>query len=863
MTEPTKQPPAQGSVFERKIGLSRFALFFELLWPRLWLVIAVVGLFLLVSLAGLWSHLSGGMHQLALALFGLSIMAALIFAARVQWPSREAAVRRIERRSGLPHRPATTYEDTISLGGDDPSTLAIWAAHRKRLSELVGRLRVGTPEPRTDRHDPLAVRALLLLAVVLLLILVGDGARDRVMSAFRFGSGTMLSDARIDAWVTPPAYTAKPPILLADGSQSPVGLRSADNGAIEIPENSILIVRSSGSHAATLSMELRPESGPVEQQDSSAATAGGDVSEVRATLKRSGTVRVFGGGSELIRWTFNVLPDQPPRITLTKEPEVSRRGSMKLAYKIEDDYGVASAEVQFERLPTDPGNPRTAWARTELRGPRLPYERPPMLALRLPRSNAKDAETTSYHELGNHPLAGLKARMVLVAKDHAGNVGRTQPIEMKIAERQFYRPLARAVIEQRRKLAEDSRYRMQVVRALDVLTLEPDTLIQDRNVYLGLRSVYHRLVRDKTRAGLKSASDQLWHIALRIEDGRGLTDAERRLRDLQEQLSRALQDGASDEEIQRLMQELRQALAEFMQQLAQQAQEMPEGLSRDMQLLRPEDLDRMLNDLENMARQGSRDMAQEMLSQLRELLDQLRSGQFARGQPGQGQQMMQMLNEFGDLIGRQQRLMDDTYGSQRGEQGQEQQGQGAARPGQRSRPGSGPPLLAGRARRPAGPAPRPAPAAAARPAAVRPAGAGQPRRRRPGDGERTPCARAGRPRHCHPRAGPRSRAASPGRAADGRADAPPHAVEVRAGTRGRCPARPARPAPALAGARSRHHRPGPGRDRHPARARDPGGAAPPARRSDPPAIGARLHRAPAPSLLISRFDWRLSAARRH
>lgn len=683
MTEPTRQPPGQGSAFERKVGLSRFALFFEQLWPRLWLVIAVVGLFLLVSLAGLWSHVSGGTHQLALALFGLAMLGALIFAARVQWPSREAAVRRIERRSGLPHRPATTYEDTISLGGDDPSTQAIWVAHRKRLSELVGRLRVGTPEPRTDRHDPLAVRALLLLTVLLLLILVGDGARDRVMSAFRFGSATLLSDARIDAWVTPPAYTAKPPILLADGSQGPIGLGVADNGAIEIPENSVLIVRSSGSNATTLSMELRPESGQGEQQASDAATAGGDVSEVRATLKRSGTVRVFGSGSELIRWTFNVLPDQPPRITLTKEPEISRRGSMKLAYKIEDDYGVASAEVRFERLPSDPGNPRTAWARDELKGPRLPYERPPTLALRLPRNNAKDAETTSYHELGNHPLAGLKARMVLVAKDHAGNIGRTEPIEMKIAERQFYRPLARAVIEQRRKLAEDSRYRTQVITALDVLTLEPDTLIQDRNVYLGLRSVYHRLIRDSTRAGVKSASDQLWHIALRIEDGRGLTDAERRLRDLQEQLSRALQDGASDEEIQRLMQELRQALAEFMQQLAQQAQEMPEGLNQDMQLLRPEDLDRMLNDLENMARQGSRDSAQEMLSQLRELLDQLRSGQFARGQSGQGQQMMQMLNEFGDLIGRQQRLMDDTYGSQRGEQGQSgQQGQGQQGQGQ-------------------------------------------------------------------------------------------------------------------------------------------------------------------------------------
>lgn len=690
MIEPQNQPPPRGKPFERKVGLSRIALFFEELWPRLWLIIAVLGLFLLVSLAGLWSQLPVGVHKLALALFGLALLGALMVAARVRWPSRDAAVRRIERRSGLPHRPATSYEDTITLGSEDASTQAIWRAHKMRLAELIGRLRVGNPEPRTDRHDPLAVRALLLLGVVLLLVLVGDSARDRVMAAFRFGSGTLLSDARIDAWVTPPAYTAKPPILLADGSGSGLASVASNGKAIDVPENSELIARSSGSNASVLSIELRPEAGQAERQAASPATAGGEVSEVRLTLKRSGVVRILGSGSELVRWTFNVIPDQPPRISLTKDPETTRRGSMKLTYKIEDDYGVASAEVRFEQVEPDPGNPRTAWARTVLKGPRLPYERPPRLALRQPRSNAKDAETTSQHELGAHPWAGRRARMVLVARDHAGNTGRTEPLEVTVAERQFYNPLARAVIEQRRKLAEDSRYRTQAATALEALTLEPEGFIRDRNVYLGLRSVYHRLLRDKSRAGLKSASEQLWHIALRIEDGRGLTDAERRLRDLQEQLSRALQEGASDEEIRRLMQELRQALAEFLQQLAQQAQELPEGLNPDMQFIRPEDLERLLNNLENMARQGSREMAQDMLGQLRDLLEQLRSGRFARGQSGQGQQMMQMLNEFGEIIGRQQRLQDDTFSTQRqdGDQGQRgEQGQGQGGQGRRFSPG--------------------------------------------------------------------------------------------------------------------------------------------------------------------------------
>ena len=124
-----------------------------------------------------------------------------------------------------------------------------------------------------------------------------------------------------------------------------------------------------------------------------------------------------------------------------------------------------------------------------------------------------------------------------------------------LPERRFTKPLARAVVEQRRRLAEDPRDRLAVARALDALTLEPEGFIEDLQVFLGLRSAYWRLQREGTRSARNSVTAQLWNIALRIEDG-NLTDAERALRAAQERLSKALEEGASDEEIQKLMQEL-------------------------------------------------------------------------------------------------------------------------------------------------------------------------------------------------------------------------------------------------------------------------------------------------------------------
>src|SRR5205814_8062421 len=138
---------------------------------------------------------------------------------------------------------------------------------------------------------------------------------------------------------------------------------------------------------------------------------------------------------------------------------------------------------------------------------------------------------------------------------------------------------------------------------------------------------------------------------------------------------------ASDEEIQKLMQELRQALTQFLEQLSKQAQNQPmQGMDRNSQFMTPQDLEQMLRNLENMARSGNRDMAQQMLSQLRDLLDRLQSGRMA--DQGQNQRLGQMMDEFGNIIGRQQQLLDDTFGQQR----QQQQGQQGQR-GQRGQQG--------------------------------------------------------------------------------------------------------------------------------------------------------------------------------
>jgi uncharacterized protein (TIGR02302 family) len=672
--------PALSRSFARKIRLSRLALLFERLWPRLWLLIGLGSLFAVLSFTGLWPHLDAPAHKIVLALFGVAAFVALIYAARIPWPTREEAIRRIERRSGVPHRPATSYEDTLSAGAANTATSALWQAHRERLARAIARLRVGTPSPRTDRFDPLALRGLIVLLLVVSASLAAGSLGDRLASAFRFGVSGTGPPTRVDAWVTPPPYTAKPPVLLVDGARQGAADGNEQSHFFEVPDRSLLTLRGVGFGSAGVSLEVLSEGAtqPIvvdaEKSKSGDAVA---ISEVRYEIRKPSRIRALSGARELGQWTFDVIADALPKISLTKEISGTPRGSMRVAYKAEDDYGIASAEVKVRQLKAKPGDPGKSWAQPKpLTGPRLPLERPPLLTLKIPRPGAKTVDTSTLLDIGEHPWAGQRVELWLEATDVGGQVGRSEPIEIVLPARRFKNPLARALIEQRRKLAEDSRNRPMVVRALDALTMEPEGFIDDAGVFLGLRAVYHRLDRLGGRSAIRSAIRELWQLALRVEDG-ALSEAERALKDAQDRLSDALEKGADDKEIQEAMAELKKRLSDYLNEMQKNAEkESPsQGDEQADQLdqLGQHDLEQMLNDLEKSAREGSREEAERMLSELRELMDRLQANNTpeARAQQQRAQQMMKKLNELSDLAGRQRQLMDETFGELRRREGRQ------------------------------------------------------------------------------------------------------------------------------------------------------------------------------------------------
>jgi uncharacterized protein (TIGR02302 family) len=251
---------------------------------------------------------------------------------------------------------------------------------------------------------------------------------------------------------------------------------------------------------------------------------------------------------------------------------------------------------------------------------------------------------------------------------------------MTLPARPFYHPIARALIEQRQILALDANSRQKVAIALDAITIAPEK-IKNSGIYLGLRVGYRRLVNARNDDELRGVLDYLWQMARSIEDG-DMSDAAERLAAARQALEQALKDGASEEEIARLMDELRQAMNDYLESFRQEMAErgienlpqMPQN--QDMQMLSDQQLQEMLDRIEELAKMGDTEAAQELLSQLQQMLDNLQMAQPGQMSPMDEEAMRQM-DELARMMREQQRLMDETFemnqgrrpGDRPGEQG--------------------------------------------------------------------------------------------------------------------------------------------------------------------------------------------------
>ena len=638
-----------------RLRLARAALTWERLWPAAWPPLAVLGGFAVLALFDLLPHLPALAHIAVLVLLATGFAGALVWSIGTlrrlgPWPDRAAARRRIERSSGLSHRPLQALIDKPS-GGLDGQTAGLWAAHQQRMVALARHLRIGWPAAGLARHDPWGVRSVLAILLLLAVVDAGGDWRDRLRRGALPGldGGAAAVAATFDLWLTPPEYTGLAPQFLRAGNSGVT---------VSVPSGSVLLAQVHGGNGVPR-LAIDRDGRDFDALDKLNF-------RIQATLTAGKSLSLTQGRATLGSWPIEIVPDNPPAAAFAQPPKSTPRAALRLEYRASDDYGIESVKAVIRR---DGGKPDET----------IDIELP------LPGLHLKEADGTSYHDLSPHPWAGLPVTIRLVATDAIGQTGESEPAQMAMPERNFTHPVARAIIDQRKELVKDPTSRIAVAEILEDLNARPALYRDDTVTFLALRLAQQRLRLDDSAEGIDAASQLMWDTALRIEDGR-MSLAERELRRLQQALQDALTKGAPDAEIDQLMRELRQALDRYLQALAEELQRNPDQAMEPLdpsRMLSSRDLQRMLDRARELARSGARDQARELLSQLQNMLENLRAAQPGQNRQRGNSEAQKMMRGLQELMQRQQQLLDKSFRAQR-QQGQPDRNAQRGQPGEQS-----------------------------------------------------------------------------------------------------------------------------------------------------------------------------------
>nr|WP_199260213.1 DUF4175 family protein [Paracoccus binzhouensis] len=568
---------------------------------------------------------------------------------RFRRPSAEAALLRVDL--ALPGRPLATLRDRVAVGAGDEGSAALWQAHLARMQAAAMAARPVAPDARLRWRDPVALRLVGMVALVMALIFAPAGQLGQGIAALG-ATFRPAPEARPGAeagpswegWAEPPAYTRRPTLYL---NALPEGQR------LELPKGSKLSFRLYGEGAGI-------------DQDIGAAVAGGDPAAPEFMAERDGVIEVAGR-----RFDVTVLPDAAPEVAPGQAPERRADGRLVQEFTASDDNGVAAGQAVIALdlaavdrrfgLAPDP-EPREAVA----------------LDLPLPATGSrKQIRGRLVGDLSRHPWANLPVTVSLKVEDGIGQQGASQPMRMVLPGRRFFDPLAAALIELRRDLLWSRDNAARGARILRAASWQPEGFM-DAELYKGLQGAVGTLesgnLTEETRNKLAQV---LWDAAVALEDG-GLADALQRMQQAQERLSEAIRNGASPDEVQRLMDELKQATDDYLDMLAQQQGEDPaerfDRSPQNRQQITGDQIQQMMDEIQRLMNEGRMAEAQELLEQFNRMMQNLQVTQSEGGEGGRqrpSDRLAETLRDQQKLADEAMRQMQDQYGQwQQGEQGQ-------------------------------------------------------------------------------------------------------------------------------------------------------------------------------------------------
>ncbi len=665
---PTPQPPDETDVLfyvlRRKRLQARLVLFFERLWPALWPAAGLSGTFVILALLEVPAFLNPWGRIVLLGGFASAISAALLRGLlRLRAPSVPEADRRLERASGLHHRPLEVLYDRPVL----PGAHGLWRAHISRIRAQISRLRVGIPRPGLAALDRRALRYLVLIGLAAAFGVAGEQSTGRIARAFDLGFAppSVAGSLLLQAWITPPSTTGIAPIFL-----------KPEGGTLSVPAGSHLTINLSGGAATP---ELRHDGKTIPFQILGEASF-----QLDHDLIASGPVQIRRGGTPIATWDVAVVANIAPIVRFPEPPGIAgaaHQPLLRLPWEVSHAYGVTGLQAEL-RLVERPDLP------------------PLTIAVPLPAGGPKRAKGARTQDLTSHPWAGLKVTVVLVGHDATGLVGKSDVEDFALPERRFVNPVARALVAIRKGLTLRPADRMTPAHEIARIGDLAEAWKDDLTGYLNLRAIGYRLRRGQGAGVIDEIQGRLWELALHVEEGapertaRALERARQELHKLLDAEKRGDMPDRAD--MKQRLKDVQEALQKHLEVLSEQGKRDPDSdrFNPDRDRAEARELERLIEEMKDAAREGRMDETREKLAELDRKLDELQKGDRQRGKMTEKQKQRAEKRQQGerqvsavqDMVRREGGLVDHA-------QSRERPGFDPRRPGFGQRPPFPPPGL--------------------------------------------------------------------------------------------------------------------------------------------------------------------------
>jgi len=643
MTDPFDQetrPPLTRLNRLRKIA--QLVLLWEQALRSYWPVISWIALFAAVWMLEIPAMFGDKAYILALIVF---VGGLYFFIGKgiktFHWPNASNADRRLERDSALSHRPLQHIDDRLA-NPQKEHTRTLWKKGVNSAFDVISRLRAPRPQPQLAQRDPRALRALVALLLVIGFLAAGPQWSDRILFGLvPFGvGGAPGSDDTVVAWITPPAYTHLPRVTV-QGRGTAKMTDVAAGSAIKVR------VRGGFVRPYLLMGSTRVPLERIDDKTSSERSWG-----VETTVASAKEISIGQSFFTRQRIPMRYIEDQPPKISMKGDIKILPKGPMQFDLSVNDDYGVTSLILTMK---ADTGTST------------LPLGAPVTLERTILSPGGQDTEIKPLYDLTWHPWAGLPVVLLLQAKDAKGQTASLDPIHIKLPERPFYHPVAKNLIDLRKRLSwSPTAAASNVAYEIESMLSHPDTFGGDTVTFLSMRSIASHLIWDRSSGSAASVIPQMWDTALRVEDG-NLSLAARELRTAQENLQKLLEDPkATPAEIAAAMDKMKMAMAQYFQELYREmlkrmAENGEKPMSPDMfqNQVNADQLDAYLEQLQQQAMNGDRDAARKMLEMLQQMTDRM-DPSTSMEMPPQAKAMMKAMEDLRKLIDKEKDLADRT-----------------------------------------------------------------------------------------------------------------------------------------------------------------------------------------------------------